>query len=241
VRRELRESRAVALRPVLTRGALAAGSALVLVVCGCSGSDHKAEPTTTIRPPVSTPPQSVSTRPPTTTTTTILAPGPPLGSLMLTDAPSGYGRKPNSLASTGPTDFEKAVRDDALSAEEDAREALRSGGFLRGFQRQWSTEPAVSQNFLYVYQFATPEGARSYLDHWQSVAIAGSTRAAPVPFTPSVPGAIGLKANDPRGSSAVVLISKGVYAVQAVATTGPGRDQGEAASALAFAQYALLP
>jgi hypothetical protein len=160
---------------------------------------------------------------------------------MLDTAPSGFERKPDSLAETGPTDLEKAVLDDALSPEVDARRALTTAGFLRGYQRQWSTEPAVSQNFLYVYQFATPEGAAQYLSHWSAAATAGASRAAPVPFTPTVPGWIGLKANDDRGSSGVVLFSKGPYAVQAVSTGATGIDQADPTTALAFAQYALLP
>lgn len=62
-----------------------------------------------------------------------------------------------------------------------------------------------------------------------------------MPFTPTVPGWMGLKANDALGSSGVVLFSKGPYAVQAV-TTGPGGvDQADPATALAFAQFARLP
>ncbi len=222
---------------MLTRGALVAGSALVVVACGCSSGSGKTVPTTTAKPPVS----RTTGAPATLPTTTLSIPGPPLASLVLEDAPSGFPRKPNTLADTGPTNLEKAVRDDALSDERDARQALTAAGFLRGFQRQWSTEPAVSQNFLYVYQFATPAGAKSYLSHWRSAVIAGASRAAPVPFTPSLAGAIGLKANDPRGASGVVLFSKGPYAVQAVTTSGPRTDQAGESTALAYAEYARLP
>jgi hypothetical protein len=182
---------------------------------------------------------TVTTRPPVTTTTPI--PGPLLATLMLKDAPSGFALEAEATADTGPTDLEKAVQDDALSDEREARRALKDAGFLRGYQRQWSTANGVGQNFDYVYQFATPEGAASYLEHWRSAAIAGATRADPVPFTPVLPGAIGLKGNDRRGSSGVVLFSKGPYAVQAVVTGGPGINQSVPAGELAFAQYALLP
>lgn len=211
---------------------------MVGLACGCSSGGSKGTPTTTAKAPV-----SITSRPGATgaSTTTTSIPGPPLASLVLKDAPSQFPRKPNTLADTGPTDLEKAIRDDALSDERDARQALVAAGFLRGFQRQWSTEPAVSQNFLYVYQFATRAGAKSYLSHWRSAVIAGAARAAPVPFSPTLSGAIGLKAGDPRGSSGVVLFSKGAYAVQAVTTSGPRTDQAVASTALAFAEYALLP
>jgi hypothetical protein len=177
----------------------------------------------------------------TSPTTTTPIPGPPLATLMLKDAPSGFFLEAESTADTGPTDLEKAVQDDALTPAGEARRALKAAGFLRGYQRQWSTANGVGQNFDYVYQFATPEGAKSYLAHWRSAAIAGATRADPVPFVPVLPGAIGLKGNDNRGSSGVVLFSKGPYAVQAVVTGGHGVNQSGPAGELAFAQYALLP
>jgi hypothetical protein len=226
------------LRRVLTRRALVAGSALLVVACGCSSGGGTTAPTTTLSAPAPT-----TTTTSTTTPTTVTFPGPPLEPLVLEDAPSGYERKPDTLADTGFTDLSKAVRDDALSPEADARQALVSAGFLRGYQRQWSTEPAVSQNFIYVYQFATPEGAAQYLSHWSAVATggAGASRPAPVPFTPTVPGWIGLKADDALGSSGVVLFSKGPYAVQAVSTGAAGVDQADPTTALAFAQFARLP
>ena len=156
-------------------------------------------------------------------------------------APSNFPRKADSFADTGPVDLDKAVLDDALTGESDARQALLAAGFLRGYQRQWSTEDGVGQNFVFVYQFATPEGAASYLVHWQAVAFGGPTRGALVPFTPILPGAIGLKGNDARGSSGAVLFSKGPYAVQAVSTGKSGIDQALPTGELAFAQYALLP
>jgi len=224
---------------VLTRRALVAGSALIVVACGCSSGSGTTAPTTTLTAPAPTITAKTTTS--TSTPTTVTFPGPALEPLVLEEAPSGYGRKPDTLADTGFTDLNKAVRDDALSAEADARQALVSAGFLRGYQRQWSTEPAVSQNFMYVYQFATPEGAAQYLSHWTATATAGASRAGPLPFTPTVPGWIGLKADDALGSSGVVLFSKGPYAVQAVSTGAPGIDQADPTTTLAFAQFARLP
>jgi hypothetical protein len=225
------------LRRVPPRRAQVVASALVVIACGCSSGSAKTAPTTTVAAPPSTAP-TTTTRP-TPTTDTI--PGPALEPLILDTAPSSLERKPDDLADTGPTDLEKAVLDDALSDERDARRALTGNGFLRGYQRQWSTADGVGQNFVYVYQFRTPDGAAAYLSHWRSVAISGVTRAAPVPFTPALAGATGLKANDERGSSGVVLFAKGPYAVQAISTGVRGVDQGQPATDLAFAQYALLP
>lgn len=160
--------------------------------------------------------------------------------MILKVAPSQYAREPDALADTGPTDLEKAALDDVVSR--DPRAALVNAGFVRGYQRQWSGDNTVGQNFIFVYQFATPAGAQSYLPTWRDAAIAGNTRAAPVPFSPTViPGAIGLRGSDRRGSSGVVLFTKGPYAVQALVTGRPNIDQSFAVSALALAQYALLP
>jgi hypothetical protein len=227
------------LHRVLTRRALVAGTATLVLACGCSsGSDGKAEPTTTEKAPAST----TSTRPRVTAPTTSTSiPGPPLEPLILKDAPSGFARQADALAATGPVDIDKAVQDDPFTGENAARQILLAAGFLRGYQRQWATEPAVNQNFVYVYQFETPEGAASYITHWQAAAVAGPTRSAPVPFASGLPGAVGLKGNDERGSSGLVLFSKGPYAVQAVVTGDTGVDQSGPATALALAQYALLP
>jgi hypothetical protein len=163
-----------------------------------------------------------------------------LASLILKDVPSQYSREPDALADTGPTDLKKAVLDDVFG--QDPRAALVNAGFVRGYQRQWSSTNTVGQNFIFVYQFATPAGAQSYLPHWRASAISGNDRATPVPFSPTnLPGAIGLRAGDRRGSSGVVLFAKGPYAVQAVVTGGPYVDQSLPASALALAQYVLLP
>jgi len=223
---------------VLTRRALVAGAAVAVLACGCSsGSDGGTEPTTT-KPPAPT----VSTRPPVTaTTTTSSVPGRPLEPMILKVAPSGFPRQPDALAATGPVGLAKAAQDDPFSGENAARQILLAAGFLQGYQRQWATEPAVNQNFIYVYQFETPEGAASYITHWRAAAVAGPTRKAPVPFASALPGAVGLKGNDERGSSGLVLFSKGPYAVQAVVTGDTGVDQSAPDDQLAFAQYALLP
>ncbi len=233
---------AVTFRRVPIPRAFVTVCVVAVLAGGCSSGSDKGAPSTTRPAPRTTVRPTVTTRPPVTNTTTSTPiPGPLLATLMLKDAPSGYPLEAESTAATGPTGLEKAVQDDALSDEGEARRALKAAGFLRGYQRQWSTVDGVGQNFDYVYQFATPEGAKSYLEHWRSAAIAGATRADPVPFVPVLPGAMGLKANDVRGSSGVVLFSKGPYAVQAVVTGGRGINQSVPASDLAFAQYALLP
>ena len=229
----------VALRGVLNRRALATGCALVVLACGCTRGAGKAEPDPTTT--TATAPGSSSSAPVSSSSSTTSVPvGSTLEPLILKVVPSLYVREPDSLANTGPTDLDKAASDDAVTR--DARGALVRAGFVRGYQRQWSSNDTIGQNFIFVYQFATPAGARSYLPTWRAAAISGSTRAPPVPFTPTnVPDAIGLRAADARGSSGVVLFAKGPYAVQALVTGRSRIDQSSHATALALAQYVLLP
>src|ERR671924_63589 len=49
--------------------------------------------------------------------------------------PEGYILQPDQVGDTGPSDLEKAVRDDG---EDDAREVLTRTRFVRGYQRMWS-------------------------------------------------------------------------------------------------------
>jgi hypothetical protein len=213
---------------------------LVVFAGGCSSGSPKTEPTTTVKPPAST-----TSRPPTTSSSlpkpTTSFPGPALESLVLKDAPSGFPRRADSLADTGPTPLEKAALEDPLNDLNAARQTLRAAGFLRGYQRQWSTGDTIGQNFIFVYQFATGAGALVYVAHWRTAVIADVSGSPPVPFTSPVPGAIGLQSTSDRASSGVVLFAKGVYAVQAVATAGPGQDPQPPTNSLAVAQYALLP
>ena len=73
------------------------------------------------------------------------------------------------------------------------------------------------------------------------VVIADVSGNPPVPFTPPIPGSIGLASRTNRASSGIVLFAKGVYAVQAVSTGDPSVDQEQPTTDLAFAEYALLP
>jgi hypothetical protein len=220
---------------------------LLALACGCSSASDKAPNprpvTTTTKTTVA---RTTTSTVPVRSTTSIPVAGPTLRSLIPTEVPSGFPRKPDSAADTGPTDLKKAAADDVLSS--DPRQALVNARFLRGYQRQWAAEGGAAnivtaaQNFLFLYQFATPEGASSYVTHWRTAILAQNTGPTPVSFSPlNIPGAIGLRASDVDGSSGVVLFAKGPYAVEALVTGRANIDQSLAASALALAQYVRLP
>jgi len=229
------------LRRVRTRGALA-GCALLVLACGCSSGSGKSAPNPTVAP-TSTASTTTSSAPTTTSTTTTLPAGPSVASLILVTAPDPFVREPDSAADTGPTDLTKAATDDVLSP--DAHDALVNAGFVRGYQRQWASNNDVSQNlFVFLYEFATPAGAQTYVQHWRGAILGGANAqgvAVPAPFTPIVPGSFGLAAKDATGASAIVLYAKGNFAVQVSVTGDPTADLTAPANAAALAQYQLLP
>jgi hypothetical protein len=224
---------------VRTRGSLAGCALLLVLACGCSSGSGKGAPNPTVAS-TSSVATTTSSVPAATSTTTTAPAGPSVGSLILVTAPDPFVREPDSAADTGPTDLKKAATDDVLSP--DAHDALVNAGFVRGYQRQWASSSTVSQNlFIFLYEFATPQGAQTYVQHWRGAILGANEGAVPAPFTPIVPGSFGLAAKDASGSSAVVMYAKGNMAVEVSATGVPNIDQTGPANAAALAQYQLLP
>jgi hypothetical protein len=234
----------------LKRTATGISSALVVLACSCSssgGGQAQQSPTTVKRHPPTTQPG----RPTTTvhagpTTTTVAVPPPPaLADLILSTGPAGFEQQPDDVADTGPTNLAKATDDDI---SQDGRHALLSAGFEAGYQRSWTsidpTDNTPDQDFVFLYRFATPEGAQAYVQHWKVTLLTTNTSAATIQsFTPPfIPDAIGLSAIDSKqGSTGVVLFAKGQYAVQALVIGGPSKDQSGSAADMGYAQYQRLP
>jgi hypothetical protein len=93
----------------------------------------------------------------------------------LTRVPAGFARQPDSVGDTGPSDLAKAIRDDR---QPDAAQALKDERFVQGYQRLWMN-PARAQIIVFIYQFASPAGARASYER-QSRLI---TREAGASFT----------------------------------------------------------
>jgi hypothetical protein len=209
--------------------------------CSSSGGGSAGTPTTV----PATAPRShptTTTAPATTPTTT---PADPLDSLILGDI-LGYTRQPNDVADTGPTDIAKATLDDVgCNVGCDARAELVSAGFERGYERQWSNVDASlaqTQDFIFLYRFQTPNGAGRYAQHWRDTLLTTNQGAAVAGFTPAfVPGGIGLRVTDTTGSTGIVIVTKGQYAVKAQVTGGANVDESGPASSLAALQFQRLP
>jgi hypothetical protein len=234
------------------RTAIVLSCGLLLVAgaaCSSSGGNDAAQqqPTTTVKKhPAKHPTHpagSTTTRP--AGPTTIAGPPPPqLADLILANGPAGFVRQSDDLGDTGPTNLAKASDDDNSA---DARDALLSAGFTDGYQRLWTNVDAsgstLDQDYLFLYRFATPEGAQAWMQHWRETLLTTNGKTAVQPFTPElIPGAVGLAANTPKqGSTGVVLFTKGQYAVQALVVGGPNVDQSVGADDIAYAQYQQLP
>ena len=157
---------------------------------------------------------------------------------MPTAVPSGFVLQPDSVGDTGPSDLEKAIRDDGAA---DARAVLTHAGFRRGFQRLWVAQGSDDENILFLYQFRDGVGAREYLARSHTTLTTDPKRPSPVPFdVPGIPGAFGLRVQDSTGSSAFIDFTVSSYVAQAVVNGNPGADQSQAAITLAMVQYTRL-
>ena len=150
---------------------------------------------------------------------------------LLAPVPAGYQRQADSVGDTGPSDLDKAVRDDSAP---DARQVLTRDGFLGGYQRLWKKGPAELIDF--VYRFATPAGAADYQQ--RSVADLRSSSGTSEFAVAGIPGAKGLRHTGPEGTSVAVTFARGTYASQVVVN---GADATPAfVTRLAQQQYAKL-
>jgi hypothetical protein len=152
--------------------------------------------------------------------------------------PDGFTVQPDDVGDTGPSDLAKAVRDDGLPG---AEQALRSSGFVRGYQRLW-IGPGDAEIIVIVYQFGSSAGADAYFQRGK----ANLTAVAPPGATPfTVEGIPPSKSTAVVGSSedlaaAIVLFTSGVFIVQVVCN-GPAVTGLQAcASAIAKDQHVLL-
>jgi hypothetical protein len=227
----------VPTRSAHARRSRAFALALLLLIAGCgsneldhdSADDPKPTDETTSRPA------------PTSTTTTTTDPGAEeLAARLPTTVPDGFVQEDDDVGDTGPSDLEKAVRDDASDG---AQEALVAEGFVRGYQRLW-TNPEGDELIDFVYQFDTPEGAAADWSRQKANVEAEPTEGVN-PYTPSGldPQSSYAYAGTNGGSSfAIVATTKGVYHVQVVAS-GEGTDvelMKSRASALMAEQLARL-
>lgn len=131
---------------------------------------------------------------------------------LLDQVPAGYEQQPDIVGDTGPSDLEKAIRDDT---EDDARQVLTADRFVAGYQRMWAKGEEATI-ILFLYQFEEPGGAAHYMQRTvDAIADDGNTETFEVP---GVPGGRGLRSTNEEEAAAVVLMTRGGYLAQVVVT-----------------------
>lgn len=151
--------------------------------------------------------------------------------------PDGYALQPDEVGDTGPSDLEKAIRDDG---EDDARDVLTKTRFVRGYQRMWSRSED-DEIIAYVYQFAGNAGAVEYTNRLTADAGAQTAGVTIEQFTvPSIKGSIGVNGSDPAFATSSVTFVKGPYSVQIVVNAASPTGLQALVTALAEEQYSRL-
>ena len=160
---------------------------------------------------------------PTTAASTTTVTGAPTSSgdlerLLVSDVPAGFTLQADDVGDTGPSDLAKAIRDD-----DDPRtgKALRAERFVRGYQRLW-IGPKDAQLVLFVYQFATPAGAKKEFERTKKALLAEAPPGAKEFSIPGIPStsAVGIAGTSSDLSAAIVLFTTGPFTGQLVAN-GP--------------------
>jgi hypothetical protein len=152
--------------------------------------------------------------------------------------PGEFTLQPDDVGDTGPSDLAKAVRDYGSPG---AEQALRSEGFVRGYQRLW-IGPGDAEIIVFLYQFETPAGADAHFERARAnltaVAPPGATTFIVNGIPPSQSMTVAGSSTDL--SAAIVLFASGVFNVQVVCNGPELTDLQARASAVAKDQYDRL-
>jgi hypothetical protein len=152
---------------------------------------------------------------------------------LITDVPPGYIQQLDGLGDTGPSDLEKAIRDDG---GEDARTALVADGFVAGYQRFWA-RGEEAQIIEFLYEFRAPGGAQHYLSRVIDGALDPDSGLTAFDV-PGVPGARGFRGSPEGQEVAAAYFTRGPFNVQVLVIGGDA--SGSLVVELARQQYGLL-
>lgn len=152
--------------------------------------------------------------------------------------PDGYERAPDNVGDTGPSDLEKAARDDRSA---DARDVLTRTRFVRGYQRMWTGTSDDDEIAAYVYQFADTAGAVEYTNRLNTRILAPAEGVTVTPFAvPDIHGAAGANIAEVNFASSSITFVKGPYSVQMVVSGSTPTGLESLATAMAEEQYSRL-
>ena len=226
------------LETLRSRRTVLAGLTLLLAAgAACGGSDNDSKQAGEVAAKIVT--TTTTAAPPTTSTT-----APPLAAnfddlsrMILTSVPAEYKVQPNDVGDTGPSDLEKAIRDDGA---DDARAVLTRNGFVRGYQRYW-TKSDDEEVVAFLYQFKDNAGAAAYGKRMTEDLAEPQEGITMTPFTVSgIDGATGMTGHGEAFSGSVVAFTKGPYLVQLMVNGVSPAGQADFVKRLAVDQYARL-
>jgi hypothetical protein len=168
-----------------------------------------------------------------------------LGSLLLTEVPSGLPRVPDD--ELDPPAGEKTIDDVArYGADADTQRAvLQDYGYLRGWERFWRSGNALTS--VFIDQFRGPDGARSYAEDLarnDAEYYGGGLDHSPA----DLPDGCVLMVRDApgpeqglAGPAAFAWCASGVFTVAVAAVTGSPADARAELTAVTTAQLDRLP
>jgi hypothetical protein len=189
---------------------------VALAACGGSDDDKPKASTTTRR---------------AATTTTVNAAAAKLEAKLIKTVLPGYTQEADDVGDTGPSDLDKAVRDDG---DADARTVLTRDGFVAGYQRYWTK--GDNEIIDFIYEFSNPTGANDYTQRGSEGLSEGDEETTVTTFTVTgIPGAKGFLAHSAEGDAVIVVFARGNYSAQVVLN---GTDATQAnGQSLAKQQY----
>jgi hypothetical protein len=126
------------------------------------------------------------------------------------EVPAGFEQQTDDVGDTGPSDLDKAVRDDGGKK---ARAELVADGFRRGYQRLW-VDGQDDELIVFLYEFCDNDGATKYRDG----GIADITAEGLAKFdTVGITDSVGYSGTAEDATVAVVSTVSGPYGIHVIA------------------------
>ena len=157
--------------------------------------------------------------------------------LLVTEVAPGYAVQPDHVGDTGPSDLEKAVRDQG--GTEADRAFLVDHGYRRGYQRLWTDDDA-NPVVVFLYEFDDEEGATAEAALVPKV-ITSSETPEPSFVIDDIKGSAGFMLEEPAAPGCIVLLTKGGFVVQVYVGLEDEPAARSIAEDVARKQYDRLP
>lgn len=150
----------------------------------------------------------------------------------------GYVLQPDSVGDTGPSNVDKAVRDDGGA---NVRKELTDDHFVVGFQKLFSTPTKDRVIVLFAYQFADAAGANEYMNASTKHEEMPQDGVVPTRFAvPGILGATGIQATHNGTTFHEVFFTKGNVGAEVQTNDENGDTAQPSAVEIATQEYPML-